>query len=162
MTSIRLMAYTLARKYLLNLKMGKKIYTILYAIADAVAGKEMNAFRENRCPFCGRKFPNKAALALHLTKTSWRPAKVLSYGVDYPYKWDLIPTNPCPFQFVSLVWYVAEAYIRIKRMMTIRPRSVVIDLGNGRKRFRNVNEFAEFIRSNPQVVHEVMARAEGA
>ena len=157
MSNIRYMAYTLTRKYLLNVKMGRKAYTVLYAIADAVASEEMKAFRENRCPFCGRKFPNKATLAAHLKITSWRPIKIPSYGADYRYIWEIVPTNPCPYLFISLINYIVEAYVRIRHMIYTRAHRVVIDLSDGRKRFNNMAEFAEFLRSNPSVVEEVMS-----
>ena len=87
------------------------------AVAEELYSKEIEALRSRRCPYCGRRFKTRGALAMHLSRTSSRmivnpsaPRKVLS-----------VYTNHCYMQFQLMVRHIMETWLKI-RTSIIRSR----------------------------------------
>jgi len=142
--------YSIVRKYLLG--MGNGRFTLMYTVSDILAREEIEKLRNNECPFCGRRFRTKASLVSHLTLTGWRTVKIPSYGTDYPAKYEIYPTNPCPFLFKELVMYIVNTYRNIKMSMDYWGKELILKVNGNMYRFRSWREMGEFLRHHPEVV----------
>ena len=141
---------SIVRKYLLG--WGGWRFKLIRAVADSLASEEIRKLRNRVCPFCGRRFRTKASLASHLRITGWRSVMIPSYGTDYPVKYEIYPTNPCPFLFNQLVIYIVSTYRNIKKMCTTYGKNLVLRVDGKKYRFGGWGELAEFIGKHPEVV----------
>ena len=71
---------------------------VLKAIIDWLAASEREAIRENRCPYCGKRFKNRAGLYAHLVVHQSRRG------------W----SRNCKPRFTALVSDILECYRHVK------------------------------------------------
>jgi len=76
----------------------RNIGVLLRAIVDCMASREMACIRENRCPYCGRRFKTRVALYAHLVVHQARRGS----------------KRNCKPRFAALVSDVLECYRSVK------------------------------------------------
>jgi len=142
--------YSIVRRYLLGTGNGR--FRLIYAVVDTLAREEMEKLRNKTCPFCGRRFRTKASLASHLSITGWKTVKIPSYGIDYPVRSEVYPTNPCPFLFKELIMHIVNTYKNMRMSMNCWKRNIVLTVNGKKYKFVGWKELEKFLRHHPEVV----------
>lgn len=132
-------------------------YGLLITVVDVLAGDVVAEVRRGRCPFCGRSFPSRGAVARHLKSTAWGIMKVGPCGSDWHWVYEVYPRNPCAFKYAKLVEFLASAYVRFRNAVRCAGEHGLRLVVDGRSYgFRNSSEVADFIRRNPDVLKVVV------
>jgi len=106
-------------------------FTLLAAVADALAGGVIRAARRKECPFCGRSFRSRSNLKAHLRN------------------------GRCGIMYAGVVGYVTSRYRRLKNRVRRGSRYRLELPGKPALRFRSTAELGEYVREHPEVLDEV-------
>ena len=107
-------------------------FTLLTAVADALAGSVIRATRRKECPFCGRSFRSRVRLKAHLRNN-----------------------GRCGIMYAGVVDYVISRYCRLKGRVRRGSRYRLELPGKPALRFRSTVELGEYVREHPEVLDEV-------
>ncbi len=131
-------------------------YKLVIALVDVLAPEEVAKMRKGVCPWCGRRFRGKG-LVRHLKSSAVWSVKVHPSGGDWFHVTEIYPRIPCRFHYFKLVEYLANAYVKLRSMITkTGPRLVMLKLDGKVYRFKNKGELADAIRNDHEVRRKVV------
>jgi len=100
-------------KFILRPRKLKEYHPIM-DVAMELYGEEITSIRNKTCPYCGKAFRSRHALALHLKNHSTKLVKVRADENYLPRKWwhDVVWTNGCALRYRMMLKDIVDEYLK--------------------------------------------------
>ena len=117
-------------------------------VLNTLYPEEVTAIKDKRCPFCGRRFRTRAALYLHLNRSSSRLA--INAGAAFG-KVHSVYTNSCYIHFQQMVRAVVELGSKVRTMIHYGKGKWYALVGDTHPKFDSRDEAIKFLLVNGYV-----------